>query len=241
MDATKLAEEFDRVRPIAVNLRRVEGLTTTSAWASALQRICDTRRDNYSTKALSPALQRLLALQISTSGCEQTLSVQEWLQSSRKASRGESRELDELLIARHDQPTEQPHVFEEARRIWIRLFGTARQSKPRLRGWKRTPKAASAILSESRWLKNSKDRIRLVLSAGRAYIPTCSPNLGFRRPSYHRPTHLQAPGPIFPTFARHTVCRPNLLQCTGFENAVNSGERRLVNLSSNVGFGDFRM
>ena len=56
INAEQLHHELNRMRPIALHFRKVEGLSTTEAWSSTL------RRAHGSKEALSPVLQRMAGI-----------------------------------------------------------------------------------------------------------------------------------------------------------------------------------
>eukprot|EP00969_Alexandrium_andersonii_P349648 15431529-Alexandrium_andersonii.AAC.1 len=147
----QLRHEHERMRGIAMRFHTAEGLGTREAWAEAFTRTqhSASMRASYPVTALGPVLQRYVSLVVSTSGCESQLGVQEWLTPKRRANLSEQRELDELTIAVHRDTKLEGRIFTEAMAVWASLYGRARSSKLRLKGWakkKHTPK--HGLLSE---------------------------------------------------------------------------------------------
>ncbi len=169
VDPEVLQEEHDRMRPLALREATHGGLSTVDAWQSAFQRSqgrADVAR-GYPCVALLPVLQRYVSLRISTGGCERALGLQQWLASARRSRISPAREEDELTIASHKDKAEEDTIFKDAVAVWMSVYGFARKSRKRLRGWKHRYERAKegGAPSQAAWLRAEERRVADAVSS----------------------------------------------------------------------------
>jgi hypothetical protein len=130
LDEGKLTAEFQRVAPIATQIKHDNpGFTALDAWSATLQKLEKHKRGTFkcSLRALRPVLERFAAWNGCTTSCvEQAFSRDRGQSGTSRVARSTSLQNDELtlVVGSHDVGS----LLRRAQRHWLARYGVLREA-----------------------------------------------------------------------------------------------------------------
>ena len=161
LDEAVLKAEYQGLIGLARAIQRETRGSTRDAWCSAIKKVQGRLAKSYPCKVLSALLHRYMVWSISSSGVEQNFSVRKLIATPRRKRLSEQRELDELQVRTfvEGNPVSVGDVLLKAQSIWKPVFGGARLSKLRLRGYTKAKPAGETAMSMGEALRKRQAEV----------------------------------------------------------------------------------